>query len=190
MKLQEIDFKKYRDKNSLLFSFFLFVRKVCLCTNYLLLNQQLFFYTLWSNDSHLSWMETVYLKILNSPPPPLSCRTSPACSTPSMRWWTPPSTIPPAAARRCGSSSRWLPTPASGGGAARRVRQVKLTLTQWVGGGGAERASWGPPCVACCQLTQRCACCHAERRLLQACQSFVPRSLGVAPSLPLNGVHF
>lgn len=80
------------------------------------------------------------------------------------------------------SSQRWRSCTQGAAGKAR---------INTVGGGrGEERAFWGPPCVACCQLAQRCVCCHAERRLLQACQSFVTHSFGVAPSLPLNGVHF
>lgn len=75
----------------------------------------------------------------------MSCRISPACSTPFTRLWTPPSTTRPAAARHCGSSSPWLPIRASGGGAAPRLRQVNLALTQWGGGGGEERAFRGPP---------------------------------------------
>lgn len=170
--------------------------KICLCAD---VSTRTFFKLFWSSDVlkiiSLKWNK----KIKKSPRFHLtstshsSSRTSPACSTPSTRSWTPPSTTPPAAARRCGSSSRWLPTPASGGGAARRARQVKLAPARWVGSRGEdERAFRGSPplWVACCQLTQICVCCHAERRLLRACQSFVPCSLGVAPSLPLNGVHF
>lgn len=64
----------------------------------------------------------------------LSHRISPASSTPSTRSSTPLSTTLLAAARRCGSSSQWHLIPASGGGVARRVRQVNLALTPWVGG--------------------------------------------------------
>lgn len=61
----------------------------------------------------------------------LSCRTSPACFTPSTRLSTRPSTILLAAVRRFGSSCPWPLTPASGGGVVLRVRQVKLTTTRW-----------------------------------------------------------
>lgn len=86
---------------------------------------------------------------------PLACRTSPACSTPSTRWWMPPSTILPAAARRCESSCPWLPTAASGGGAVRRVRQVKPPVHTAGDSSAEKRAFCVPPaCSAGCQLTR------------------------------------
>lgn len=72
----------------------------------------------------------------------MSCRISPVCYTPYMRWWTPPSTTRPAAARPCGSNSLWLLIPASVGGAAHRVRQVKLAFTQLVGLEAREGIFW------------------------------------------------
>lgn len=105
--------------------------------------------------------------------PVLPYRTSPACSTPSTRWWTPRSTTLLATARLCGSSSLLLQTQASGGGAVLRVPQVSVTLTQCGAAAEKKGASGVPSVDLCWQLTQRLVCCHAERRSLQACQSFV-----------------
>lgn len=109
------------------------------------------------------------------PPKTLSHRISPAFSTPSMRSWTPPSTTPPAAARRCGSSCQWRPIPASGGGVARRVRQVSLALTQWVGvqeEGGHFGVSLVLPAVSSARdvfvVTQKGGCFRPVRALFLA----------------------
>lgn len=123
---------------------------------------------------------------------PLSCRTSPAFFTPSMRSLTPPSTILQAAARPCGSSSPWPPTPASGGGAVRRLLQVERARG-WVGvlGEGVLvffllRGGW-PSVDACCH---RRACRRAERQQLQARHSFVHRSLCVVHHSHSMGIIF
>lgn len=146
--------------------------KICLCAD---VSTRTFFKLFWSSDVlkiiSLKWNK----KIKKSPRFHLtstshsSSRISPACSTPSTRSWTPPSTTPPAAARRCGSSSRWLPTPASGGGAARRARQVKLAPARWVGSRGEdERAFLGVPPSLSCLLSAHPDMCLLSRRKASA----------------------
>lgn len=116
---------------------------------------------------------------------PLACRTSPACSTPSTRWWMPPSTILPAAARRCESSCPWLPTAASGGGAVRRVRQVKPPV-HTVGDSSAEKRAFCvcPPRLLCRLPAHTLAfVVMQKRRPLQAVKALF---LSVSASLHLS----
>lgn len=112
---------------------------MCTESAFLPLCTQRSFEARWWNFSHIKAI------CKDFPLPPLFCRISPVYSTPFTRWLTPLSTIPPAAARLCGSSCLWPLTPASGGGAARRVQQVTLASTQWVAVEREKRAFWGPP---------------------------------------------
>lgn len=98
-----------------------------------------------------------------------------------MRWLIPLSTILPAAARLCGSSSLWRLIPARGGGAAHKVRQVKLAPTQWVAVEREKRAFWGPPLS--CLLSAHLGMCLLSCSLLRGRQSFVPHSLCITPFL-------